>query len=117
VEEDDVEVEAQEQEEEEEEPLKIHSKEVEEEENNGGDGEFQDQTIACKDCGDDFIFSIGEQEFYASKGFDNLPVRCKACKDAKKDRMNGGSGGGGGRGMYSSTCIYYYPCYSINYLQ
>ena len=102
-----VETETQEQEEEDEdeEPLKVHSKKEDNEEDAGGDGEFQDQTIACKDCGDDFIFSVGEQEFYASKGFDNLPVRCKGCKDAKKDRMNGG--GGGGRGKSASYILEY----------
>ena len=32
------------------------------------------------------------------QGFDNKPVRCKACKDAKKNRFEGGGGGGGGYG-------------------
>ena len=46
-----------------------------------------DETIACKDCGTDFVFSSGEKEFYAAQGFDNKPVRCKACKDTKKDQL------------------------------
>ena len=58
---------------------------------------YNDETLACKDCNSDFVFTSGEQEFYAQKGFDNKPIRCKACKDAKKDRMGGGGGGGGDR--------------------
>lgn len=45
---------------------------------------YNDKTIACKDCGTDFIFSAGEQEFFAQKGFDNEPIRCKECRDKKK---------------------------------
>ena len=30
---------------------------------------FVDKTLTCKDCGAEFIFSAGEQEFYAEKGF------------------------------------------------
>ena len=45
---------------------------------------FEDKTLTCKDCGAEFIFSAGEQEFYAEKGFTNEPKRCKACRDAKK---------------------------------
>ena len=41
---------------------------------------FEDKTLVCKDCGAEFIFSAGEQEFYAEKGFQNEPIRCKACR-------------------------------------
>ncbi len=52
---------------------------------------FNDKTIACKDCGTDFIFSAGEQEFFEQKGFDNEPIRCKECRDKKKaDSRNRG---------------------------
>ena len=37
---------------------------------------FQDKTLVCKDCGAEFVFSAGEQEFYAEKGFQNEPIRC-----------------------------------------
>ena len=30
---------------------------------------YQDKTLKCKDCGNDFVFTAGEQEFYAQKGF------------------------------------------------
>ncbi|HBJ1655512.1 TPA: zinc-ribbon domain-containing protein, partial [Clostridium botulinum] len=39
-----------------------------------------DKTIVCRDCGSEFIFSVGEQEFYKEKGFDNEPTRCAACR-------------------------------------
>lgn len=48
---------------------------------------MEDKTIVCKDCNNEFVFTAGEQEFYAQKGFSE-PVRCKACRDAKKARNN-----------------------------
>ena len=35
---------------------------------------MSDKTITCRDCGIEFIFSVGEQEFYKEKGFDNEPT-------------------------------------------
>ena len=46
--------------------------------------EYQDETIVCKDCGEEFVFTAGEQRFYAEKGFMNKPKACKACRDKKK---------------------------------
>ena len=48
---------------------------------------FEDKSLTCKDCGNEFVFSAGEQEFYSKQGF-NEPVRCKACRDAKKAGNN-----------------------------
>lgn len=45
----------------------------------------RDKTLVCKDCGAEFVFTAGEQEFYAEKGFVNEPKRCKSCRDAKKN--------------------------------
>jgi len=54
---------------------------------------YKDKTLVCKDCGKEFVFTAGEQEFFAQKGFENEPVRCKACRTAKKQRMaNRGQG-------------------------
>ncbi|MBQ4610989.1 MAG: zinc-ribbon domain-containing protein, partial [Clostridia bacterium] len=50
---------------------------------------FEDKTLVCKDCGAEFVFSAGEQEFYAEKGFQNEPIRCKACRNARKTQRNG----------------------------
>ncbi len=54
---------------------------------------FQDKTIVCADCGQDFVFTAGEQEYYAQKGFTNEPKRCPDCRRARKAQQ-GGSGGG-----------------------
>ncbi len=45
---------------------------------------FKDRTLICRDCGVEFIFTAGEQEFYAQKGFLNDPVRCPECRKARK---------------------------------
>ena len=45
---------------------------------------YEDKTLICKDCGNEFIFSAGEQEFQAEKGFVNEPQRCKECRFARK---------------------------------
>lgn len=62
---------------------------------------FNDKTLVCKDCGQEFTFTASEQEFYAEKGFTNEPQRCKACRDARKASRNGG---GNGRQMYDAVC-------------
>lgn len=48
---------------------------------------YQDKTLVCKDCGKEFVFTAGEQEFFAEKGFENEPVRCPDCRHAKKQRV------------------------------
>lgn len=45
-----------------------------------------DKTLVCKDCGAEFVFTEGEQAFYAEKGFDNEPTRCKECRIARKNQ-------------------------------
>lgn len=45
-----------------------------------------DKTLKCKDCGADFIFTEGEQAFYAEKGFENEPQRCAECRKARKQQ-------------------------------
>ena len=45
---------------------------------------YEDKTLVCKDCGKEFVWTAGEQEFYASRGFENQPQRCKACRDASR---------------------------------
>ena len=46
---------------------------------------YQDKTLVCKDCGAEFVFTAGEQEFYAEKGCQNEPQRCKNCRNARKN--------------------------------
>ena len=48
---------------------------------------YEDKTLVCKECGNEFVFTAGEQEFYAERGFANEPQRCKACRDARKQNQ------------------------------
>lgn len=43
-----------------------------------------DKTIVCKDCGNEFVFTEGEQAFYKEKGLEHEPVRCPECRKARK---------------------------------
>jgi CxxC-x17-CxxC domain-containing protein len=45
---------------------------------------YQDRSLVCRDCGESFIFSAGEQTFFATKGLQNDPVRCVTCRAAAK---------------------------------
>ena len=49
--------------------------------------EFIDQTLPCRDCGQPFIWTAGEQAFFKDKGLVNLPVRCTACRAVRKARL------------------------------
>ncbi|MEK6407409.1 MAG: zinc-ribbon domain containing protein [Acidobacteriota bacterium] len=49
--------------------------------------EYQDKVLRCIDCGEEFVFSAGEQLFFADKGLRNDPKRCKACKLKKNERI------------------------------
>ena len=60
--------------------------------------EFVDETLVCKECGNEFVFTAGEQKFYKEKGFMNKPKSCKACRDAKKNA------GRAPREYFETTC-------------
>ena len=45
---------------------------------------FEDKTIQCKDCQEEFIFTAGEQGFYLEKGLLNEPQRCPDCRDQRR---------------------------------
>lgn len=49
---------------------------------------YVDKTLTCNDCGATFLFSAGEQEFFATKGFQNEPKRCPDCRRVRRSRMN-----------------------------
>jgi hypothetical protein len=55
--------------------------------------ENQDQQLVCIDCKQEFVFTQGEQKFFAERNF-TPPKRCKPCRDAKKADKAQGSGGG-----------------------
>lgn len=50
--------------------------------------EKQDKTIICKDCGKEFVFTVGEQNFFEANGLTHDPVRCVPCRRAKKQAGN-----------------------------
>lgn len=57
---------------------------------------YQDRSLTCMQCGSDFTFSADDQEFHASRGYQE-PKRCPSCR---AERRNGGGGGGGFRSSY-----------------
>jgi CxxC-x17-CxxC domain-containing protein len=63
----------------------------------------EDKSITCKECGRQFVFTVRDQQFYAEKGFQNEPQRCRDCRNARKGQ--GSSGGGSGtRQSYEAVC-------------
>src|SRR4051812_3091202 len=51
---------------------------------------YTDKVLQCRQCGAEFVFTAGEQEFYAAKGLVNQPARCPDCRAARRARLNGG---------------------------
>ncbi len=66
---------------------------------------MQDQQLTCRDCGQAFTWTAGEQSFYAQKGL-SAPTRCKDCRAKKKagQAQAGGGNFGGERKMHPITC-------------
>lgn len=50
---------------------------------------YQDKTLQCVDCGSSFIWTAGEQLFFADKNFKNEPKRCKSCKTKRATAPRG----------------------------
>ncbi|MCI0486308.1 MAG: zinc-ribbon domain containing protein [Blastocatellia bacterium] len=48
---------------------------------------YDDKMLICMDCGVEFVFTAGEQLFFADKGLQNAPKRCKSCKARKNERI------------------------------
>ena len=53
---------------------------------------YTDKVLSCRECGRDFVFTAGEQEFYASRGLLNQPGRCPDCRAVRRQRMSSGGG-------------------------
>ena len=69
---------------------------------------YNDKNLTCADCGQEFVFTASEQDFYAQRGFTE-PRRCPSCRASRKaargDSAGGGSssyGGYGAGGGYSA---------------
>jgi len=53
---------------------------------------MQDKRIICQDCGKEFTWTVGEQEFFKAKGFENQPKHCPECRKARRRRRAGEAG-------------------------
>ena len=63
---------------------------------------LSDKTLVCGECGQEFTFSTGEQEFYLSRGLLNEPRRCTECRAVRRRERS--SGYGSSRQSFSVTC-------------
>lgn len=45
---------------------------------------FEDKILTCKECGEEFTFTAGEQEFYAKKELRHEPTKCKKCREVHR---------------------------------
>lgn len=57
---------------------------------------FADKTLKCIECGQDFTYTVAEQELHQSLGYQNEPKRCTPCREAKRQRKGPAAGGGVG---------------------
>ncbi|MFC2027196.1 zinc-ribbon domain containing protein [Chloroflexota bacterium] len=65
---------------------------------------FTDRELQCSDCGATFTFTVGEQEFFATKGFTNDPKRCPDCRSSRKAEQRGFGFQSSRRQMYPAVC-------------
>src|SRR5437763_14722228 len=63
---------------------------------------YADKALTCRVCVQEFIFTVGEQEFYASRGLVNQPGRCPECRAAAK--VARGEPVRASREMYTAIC-------------
>jgi len=67
---------------------------------------FVDKELQCSECGATFVFTAGEQETFATRGYTNEPKRCPSCRQARKTERYGSSGPNYGqrRQMFPAVC-------------
>ncbi len=65
---------------------------------------YNDKNLTCADCGQEFVFTASEQDFYAQRGFTE-PRRCPSCRASRKAARNatGGGGAGSSYGSYGAS--------------
>ena len=64
---------------------------------------YQDETLKCIDCGQEFIFTARDQEVFEERGFTKKPVRCQRCRIARRDEHNKGASRGNGV-LFDAVC-------------
>jgi CxxC-x17-CxxC domain-containing protein len=70
---------------------------------------YENKSLICKDCGNAFDFTVRDQMFYAEKGFENEPQRCRDCRSVRKTQRATGAGQipsstAGLREMFEAVC-------------
>lgn len=58
---------------------------------------YREKVLRCRDCGAQFVWTEGEQRFYASKNLTNQPGRCASCRAAARAARQGGTVSAAGR--------------------
>lgn len=58
---------------------------------------YQDEKLTCEDCSCEFVFTAGEQEFFAEKGLANVPKRCPECRKVRKQKRK--------KKLYDTVCV------------
>jgi CxxC-x17-CxxC domain-containing protein len=48
---------------------------------------IEDKILICTDCGNKFMWTVGEQKFFYDKGLQNIPKRCKPCAAIYKAKL------------------------------
>lgn len=64
---------------------------------------YEERTLTCQDCGGEFIFSVEDQEFFASRGYTD-PKRCPECRTARRAERSAGGSSVRSRTMYPAVC-------------
>jgi CxxC-x17-CxxC domain-containing protein len=65
---------------------------------------LEDKTITCKDCGTQFAFTAREQQFFAEKGFQNQPQRCRDCRQTRRSHAGDSGTGHNPRPSFETVC-------------
>ena len=65
---------------------------------------MEDKTLTCKDCGNSFVFSAREQSFFAEKGFQNQPQRCRECRQARRSQGSVDNHSSPARPSFEAVC-------------
>ncbi len=65
-----------------------------------GERAFIDKMLRCEKCGQNFVFSASDQEFYAERGFQKVPSNCPDCRNAQRNQNTTGNT----RTFYTANC-------------
>ncbi len=75
-----------------------------------------DINLTCRQCGREFVFTKGEQEFYELKGFTS-PSRCQECRSTKQNQSHHLVCSQCGTELEKGTSIYCTTCLASTHLE